>query len=276
MYEDLTRQIQNSILADCCVVFIQEHGPEEHILGFGTLVSIHDTHAILTADHVADHALKKARQSSGCVRWFCPNRFDNSTRATPRASMAIEMEYLQSKIIGRGSEEDKGPDLRLLIVPDVIKRQSFSSTNTFYNLTKRAQTVLEHPCPIDTGKWVLVGTPAEWTATAEPEPSFDPLKKQPVVVGLGIVNNEYEQDNFDYLEFSLDFNGHYEGPTSFGGFSGGGLWHICLEKNETGKIVIQDPILSGVAFYQSPPKDANPIIRCHGRKSIYQHVIGTL
>ena len=261
--------ILNSILIDCCVVFLQENSSEEKILGSGTLISIHDKKAILTADHV----LEKIEQPSGCGRLFFPTRFDNSPQSTPRASTQIPMKYLEKRTVGRGEKKDKGPDLGLLLVPDAIKSQFFPSTKTFYNLTSRRRKVLEDPCPIEDELWTLVGAPDKLTVTAEPEAGFETVKGQPVLIGLGIVNKEYERDNFDYLEFSLNFNAGYAGPTWFGGCSGGSLWHLRLEQNESGKAVIHDPILSGVVFYQSDPKDDNPIIRCHGRKSIYQKLL---
>ena len=81
--------ILNSILIDCCVVFLQENSSEEKILGSGTLVSIHDKKAILTADHV----LEKIEQPSGCGRLFFPTRFDNSPQSTPRASTLLGETY---------------------------------------------------------------------------------------------------------------------------------------------------------------------------------------
>ena len=264
---EVSIQIANSILIDCCVVFIQRNGPDERILGSGTLVSTDNTIAILTADHVLDELSSPTEH----VQLFFPTRFDNS----PRSPTLIQMKYLERRTVGRGAKECEGPDLGLLVVPDAIKSRFFPSTKTFYNLTKRRQRVLGNPCPVETGVWVVVGTPEEWTAPGEPQAGFDPVKEQRVLIGSGIVNNEYERDGFDYMDFSLKFDACYEGPTRFGGCSGGGLWHIRLQKNESGRIVI-DPILSGVVFYQSDPQRTNPIIRCNGRKSIYQNAHGTM
>ena len=256
-------QIEHSTLIDFCVIFTQGTGPDERILGSGTLVSIDNTTAILTAHHVFD-------ELPDPVRVFFPTRFDNSPNSTPRPSKSIE--YFHKTKVGRGRKKPQGPDLGLLIVPKSI----VPSTKTPYNLTKRRRRVLENPRPIETRVWAVVGTPEEWTASGEPQAGFDPIKEQRGVIGLGVVNNEYEQDDFDYLEFSLGFNARYEGPRCFKGCSGGGLWHIPLEKNQSGKTTIQDPILSGVVFYQSDPQEANPVIRCHGRKSIYEKAFGVI
>jgi len=61
---------------------------------------------------------------------------------------------------------------------------------------------------------------------------------------------------------------------SFGGCSGGGLWHILFEKEATGEIVVKEKILSGVVFHQSKRKDDKRIVTCHGRNSVYHKVVG--
>ena len=122
------------------------------------------------------------------------------------------------------------------------------------------------------GGWALVGAPAEWTRLDEPDARFATVKEQRVLIAATGVKKEFEKDGFDYLDIAANYNDSgYGGPTCFEGCSGGGLWHIDLNKTANGEIDVCDPILSGVAFYQSPPCDG--MIRCHGRKSIYQRVI---
>ena len=59
-------------------------------------------------------------------------------------------------------------------------------------------------------------------------------------------------------------------PESFGGMSGGGLWHVVpSESAPTGEFKLE---LEGVAFYQSAPTDGRRVIRCHGRQSIYRYM----
>ena len=96
------------------------------------------------------------------------------------------------------------------------------------------------------------------------------------MIGVGVVNKEYEQGGFDYLEFPAIYNADYEGPDSFAGCSGGGLWHILPGQTERGQRVVRDYVLSGVAFWEYPRVDNKRIVKCHGRRSIYQRVIETL
>ena len=257
--------VENSDLIDYCIAFANENG---QLLGSGTLVSIGDTKAILTADHV----LEVLPETVGLV---FPTRYDNSPRAAPRLPVKIPMNHLEKKRVGRGDQESEGPDLGLLVLPGPI-----TSTKTFYNLSKRHTRVVEHPWPITSGIWVFVGAPAEWTEAAAPEAGFPGVQEQRGFMGLCSVENEYEQGGFDYLEFVANYNAAYEGPGGFGGCSGGGLWHMLVSRTEQGQIFIKnkDILLSGVAFWQSAivADTGKRTIQCHGRKSVYQRVIDEL
>ena len=262
--DSIARQLQYSILSDSSVIFLQGNESDEKILGSGTLVSIGDTTAILTADHVLE-ALPGLPEP---VRVLFPTSFYDFPGSTPRTSKAIE--YSAKKRIGRGTDEATGPDLGLLIVHE----RDIPPTKTIYSLTKHRSRVLADPRPNDVGVWVLVGAPAEWTACGEPDARYVAVNQQRVLMGLTDVNREFEQDDFDYLDITLGSNSRYGPPVCFGGCSGGGLWHVDLKKTVRGDIIAVDPILSGVVFYQfylSPDRDG--MIRCHGRKSIYQRVI---
>jgi hypothetical protein len=61
---------------------------------------------------------------------------------------------------------------------------------------------------------------------------------------------ECDEGNFDYLFFEALYNELYEGPDSYGGFSGGALWQL-LVRPDGSTFEIADTLLSGVAFYQS-------------------------
>ena len=260
-----------SDLIDFLAMFTQGEGRNERILGSGTLVSIDSTKAILTADHV----LQKIEQSSGSAQLLFPTRFDNSQRFGPISSTAIPMKYLKKRTIGRGSQTDSGPDLGVLVLPDPIASRFVPSTKTFYNLSMHLRKAMRPPRAIDTGLWVLAGAPAELTEeTSNSGSAFAKVKTQGAILGLGCVTREYTQDGFDYLEFLADYNAHYEGPACFGGCSGGGLWHIFLARNAAGEIIVKEKILSGVAFYESELKHGKRMVKCHGRKSVYQRVSG--
>lgn len=47
-------------------------------------------------------------------------------------------------------------------------------------------------------------------------------------------------------------------------------------KSEQGKLIVEEKLLSGVAFYQSELENNRRTITCHGRKSIYGAVVDTI
>ena len=240
-------------LSDYPIAFFKfkENGRKAYPAGSGTLVSVGDTKAILTADHVLRNL-----PNTGNVGLGLPTRFGPNLHSTQ-----VPIAVCEKIHVGNGNEKAEGPDIGLLILPP----SCIPSTKTFYNLEKRRQGVIDNPLAIDIGGWVLAGAAEEWVSDAAPEAGFSEVKESPMTLGLGIVSKEYEKDGFDYLEFAVDSGTkHYEGPTSFKGFSGGGLWHMLAGKN---------PVLSGVAFWQSPLDGDKRIVKCHGRKSIYQRVI---
>ncbi len=63
--DSIIQQVKDSILSDSSVIFIQKDESDETIVGSGTLVSIGDTTAILTADHV----LEKLPGASAVYCW---------------------------------------------------------------------------------------------------------------------------------------------------------------------------------------------------------------
>ena len=259
--DTIMEQLKYSILSDSCVILLQGNESDQRILGSGTLVSTGDTTAILTADHV----LAALPKPPNPIRVFFPTRSDDSPGRTPGPSQTIE--YSEKKTIGRGPDEAEGPDLGLLIV----HKSDIPFGKSFYSLAKHGERVLTDPRSNDDGGWALVGAPAEWTVLDEPDARFATVKEQRILIGATDVKREFERDGFDYLDIAIDYDGSgYDGPTRFGGCSGGGLWHIDFKRTVSGEIDIGTPVLSGVAFYQSPPQDG--MIRCHGRRSIYQRV----
>ena len=81
------------------------------------------------------------------------------------------------------------------------------------------------------------------------------------------------RDGFDYVEIGFDLESSPALPESFKGLSGSGLWRVPLVESEAGDVSFNAPSLEGVAFFQDPP-DSVPagVIRCHGRRSLYDNI----
>jgi hypothetical protein len=245
--------------------FLSKADPEDAtIAGSGTLVTAGGRYAILTADHVLD-----ALPNSGDIGLILPSRFGPQLhRAT------LDMGVGRKLTVGRASYDQDGPDLGLiLLAPADISK--LPSSKTFYNLDKRREQMLASPRSIDMGGWFLCGMVGEQTSDLTPERGFARVKGFRGFTGAGVVVAERRRADFDYLEFQAKYNAAYEGPDSFGGFSGGGLWQVVFEERD-GCINIVDALLAGVTFFQSEIIGDIRTIFCHGRGSVYDCVVRSL
>lgn len=241
---------------------------DAYLIGSGTLVSIElereskSIKAILTAGHVLGHL--PVNRPIGLA---FPTRF-GPYLDSPR----IQLEHTIPISIWEGESDPNQPDLGLLVLPDPIA-SVIPSTKTFYNLSKRRDKILHNPEPIfGSSTWLLSGAAAEWTEDGPPERDFERVKNLLAATGASLVEKEEIIGGFDYLELDAIYDENYDGPQNFGGYSGGSLWHVpATRKGDT--VTVTDCILSGVICWQSRLTDSKRIIRCHGRKSIYKHLI---
>lgn len=238
---------------------VENRGIEDALLaGSGTLITIDRMHGILTADHVLEN-LPEAGQVGLIL----------ATMGRPELHrLTIDMQLAEKVRIARGKVESEGPDLGILVLPPA-NIGIISASKSFYNLSGRCEDILSCPTSIDKGAWLLSGLIEERTTEAEPEAGFQKVKVFRGICGGGIVKGESERKGFDYLDFEANAQGLYEGPESFKGLSGGGLWQFLISKSKEGEIEVTDKILSGVAFYQSSWENRVLNINCHGRQSIY-------
>lgn len=233
--------------------------------GSGTLVSIDEVHGILTARHVIEH-LRKSDQIGLVLPSPGTNPYNNVFRTDECSDLSF---------CCQGWPAD-GPDLGILI-PSPPVLSSLRAKKSFYNLSKRQERMLHKPERLEHGFWVLSGFAGEWTGDGSPQGGFQRVKFFKGMYGEGKVTEEYNRDDFDYLVFEALYNELYESPNSYGGYSGGALWHF-LVKPDGDKLQVADRLLSGVAFYQSEKKTdgsghVTREITCHGRRSVYQALI---
>lgn len=229
--------------------------------GSGTLVSIDDFRGILTADHVIDSI--RNRQEVGLI---LPSQ-------TPGAVHHVALDVMNCRYFAlpnRG-ELSVGPDLGLLIPPPGVVG-ILQARKSFYNLSRRREMMLSAPPAIDRGIWALWGIPNDWTADGPATAGFAKIKVFRGGLSAGIVSEEYDSGEYDYLVFPALYNDRYEGPDSYEGVSGGGLWQI-LVSHDGAEWTVTDGLLSGVAFFQSLKQKRDQgmerDIICHGRKTIY-------
>jgi hypothetical protein len=236
------------------------------LAGSGTLVTAGGIRAILTAAHVLSilpdddsiGLILPTRHSSGQVRHLT----------------TIDMRIAQKITIARGSDDAQGPDLGLLLLSD-IDWSRFPSGKIFFNLSKRQENMMTQAHGVLRGVWCICGMVDEWTK----QPSQANPGNPGTFAGLfmpTIVTGERDDGMFDYISVQAANNSSYQGPQSFGGCSGGGLWQGIVYETGEKSLEIRETLLSGVAFYQSWRENGRNTITCHGRKSIYGPVIDKL
>jgi hypothetical protein len=257
----------NERVTDFSIGFVKIKGEEDDALpaGSGTLVTAGGRHAILTADHVLD-----ALPNKGEFGLILPT-------AQPQPQLhrfRLEVNNVEKIRVAKASCTKDGPDLGLVLLagPDVSR---LGAKKSFFNLDKRRDRMLSTPPKIELGGWFLVGVAGEWTTDLPLERGLTRIKGFRGLCGAGVVSSERKTDEHDYLNFETKYDEGYQGPESYQGFSGGGLWQAIL-KEEDGKLGIKELLLSGVTFYQSGIVGDIRTIYCHGRRSVYESAFNTL
>lgn len=240
------------------VGFVKVIGDEDdaQIAGTGTLVTVGKNYAILTADHVLD-------AMAGNV-WLviCREGWSGIHR------VKLDVKGIEKITVGKASYDAEGPDLGLIKLarPEV---DLLAAKQTFYNLDKRRERSLLDE-PLSEYGWGLFGMVHERTIDADTTGTgYTRVKGFFGQVGLGVKPLQRTRDRFDYLDFVALYNEKYDGPQSYQGTSGGGLWQIEYRERE-GVIEVSEALLSGVAYFESPLVGQERKIHCHGRRSIYE------
>jgi len=246
--------------------FVKILGNEDDavIAGAGTLVTAGRRFGILTADHVLAGLPKQ-----GSVGLVFPDA------GPPRLHrQLVQIDATDKVTIGPASYDSSGPDLGLLILAE-HDAANLKARRTLYNLATRRDEMLSRPRSIQDGGWFLMGMVHEQTEDLPPERGFTRVKGFHGHCGAGVVSAERTTGEYDYLDFEAKYGAGYEGPQSFQGYSGGGLWQMVYTERE-GRFEIKDALLSGVAFYESALVGDLRTIYCHGRRSIYDHALAAL
>lgn len=251
---EITRSILNHLVG---LIRIRKGKTSDDIqlMGSGTLVHVDDTFGILTAHHVLE-----AIPAKGTLGIILPYH-DKEHRYT------IDISHISKMPIARGKVDSDGPDIAFMKLPQPYIGQ-IKAHATFYNLEHNKEEVINNPVDNDIGMWAISGYPDECKKEIESIGCFDGVIKYEGDCLFGSIDKCYSSGEFDYIEMPADYQNDV--PISFGGLSGGGLWHIVLEQPPQGNIKVKCIIFSGVAFHQSALENNFRSLKCHGRRSVYQ------
>ena len=224
------------------------------LIGSGTLVKIGSSYQILTVAHVWD-----------ATELFPILGLIIADRGSP---LSIRRDYIQARRLRGIASEESGPDLALLALPasDVSEIRAHKS---FLDLMVQRDKCRAESLPQDFGVWAVTGMVEGFSnVRQDAEQGVIGLDVQGRVF-FGAIDGTHERDGYDYLEVGVKMK--LAGvPSSFGGVSGGSLWQIVLLKNKTGQIFWGgEKYFQGVAFWQSEIREGRRVIRCHGRRSLF-------
>lgn len=252
--------------------FIYQHSTvlvhPDDIIGSGTFVSVGGRHGILTAYHVPNN-----KQSPFNFEPGSGDRLGISVETIAHAFW-LEMQYIVPHVIGKPKEDQFGPDLMFLEIPPSPQLHTIQAKRSFWNLSFKTADRAK-VCYSDTNcLWSFAGHPAQWKRDEPPEHGFDTVHGYPNLIGYTGVENRLEKYGFDYFEVAVDYRSQDPVPTTFGGCSGGGLWRIPIllprEDAPLTEIQMDNPVLSGVIFYETALQGSRRFVRSHGSKSIYE------
>lgn len=227
-------------------------------IGSGTFVSVGDTYGIVTAHHVAELLAEPFALGLGIAR------------EGEEHAMRVERHSLQIEEVAIPEIEEYGPDLAFITLLDGNDVATVKASKLFHALDRDRDELLSRPPPDDAGVWFYCGTPEERTVAEDSEKGFLGLLTFQDLCLAGGPSVSCERGNYDY--FDLDSDKDNEGPSSYSGMSGGGLWQVTISQSEEGSPTPGRYLFSGVSFYQGSRSDGTRFMRCHGRKSVYEHV----
>jgi hypothetical protein len=225
--------------------------------GTGTLVTFHNQYFILTCNHCAQPFFKSDRIG-------LPIRI---------GGWPLFIQKLPPIYIGQYTTKEWGQDLAFIPVASLDAAIIRNSSNkTFYNLQNHQDEMLRTQPRTDSLLWAIVGSPIS-ESNIEGPIEFHFMRK----TYTGTIESSPTRDDFDYHEIRASLAGQNADDTFMKGVSGGGLWYANLGKHEDGSFILTErPRLEGVAFYRTNQDGDYVRIRCHGRRSIYQHALTAL
>jgi hypothetical protein len=268
---DVPRELNEEVgrrIADYSVGLVRlsaANGGDAQLGGSGTLIKVGERHAILTAGHVVDYLWEATEFGVVIPR----------VQSGQRHRLAFQTGLLEKIVMPRVKNlpESLPPDIALIILPS-SQASDIAASKSFWDLSRTKDDLLSNPPHWNLGFWALSGFAGEWTFEHPPEHSWDRIMAFKGRIFPGFAE-PLANCNCDAWEFTITRSPEYDGPGSFGGYSGGGLWQILL-KGSKDAIRLKGIILSGVAYHQSGFQDNRNVIRCNGRDYIYGFAVDAL
>jgi hypothetical protein len=267
--QDLLHSISNSVYP-----FVVGLIHRDDLVGSGTLVRLGDRRGILTAYHVVHNVVPKfdfragSQDSLGLI--ILPHE------RVHRFEIPLGVGVTTVIDIAKPTVEELGPDLSFIEIKPSHHLDQLEACRDFFNLGVNREKGLR----MDLGKkdpMVISGFCHEGHTLERDKDGFSLVKGFKGFAGFTSIENRNEHANYDLCDVGIDYSLDDDVPKSFGGYSGGGLWHIVLTKDEnTGKVGHRPPMFAGVIFYQEQISETRKILRCHLTNSVYGLAINAI
>jgi hypothetical protein len=180
----------------------------------------------------------------------------------------IDMEHVDSVVMGRPPFDQLGPDLGFLRLPKEtigwLKAQ-----RSFYNLLRQRDDVLAWKEPSPAHCDVIIGMIHELTEdlTAE-KPGVRRQQFTALFCNAKLIALRYPDHHYALFYFEPSGDDTFSLPKNFQGASGGAVWRFYVEQKEKDPPVLSRRII-GVLFFQRDIDDGRKEVTCHGPRGIY-------
>jgi hypothetical protein len=245
LFEELAKSVEHYTIGFVLIPGSRSDSPRP--CGTATLVIVDDQHYFLTAAHV----WKELQKVEAIGITLVPN-MDHC--------FAIPTQHLTATGPPKPAAEKDGPDIVLLKIP-TAKLGEIKARKSFYSLRPVVKKPQVDVVAIEV--LILLGAPGEAAALKTPvnlDMTIQAIMANPKA-------KKFTKGPYDYID-SKEIFGAYGFPTSYGGFSGGGLWHVYVYLDSKTGERAERSRLAGMAFYEFPAKRKYRVIRCHGARSI--------
>ena len=236
-----------------------EISEEPMFIGTGTLIKYNDIRAILSAKHVLD----KIKQTDDILLGV----------TTEKERVVFPAQYSEKYYLDISDESKEYPDIGILHILESADRY-LRSNKIFYNLNIMKDKVLDDAIDYKYGIFVVIGGSGEKRHVYQDTDHKDLIVNIKVISHSVYLPEHYLKDDYDYFKaLAKDKDDIKNDITSYGGFSGGGLWRVDL-KNMNGKIIYDEkPQLLGVAYAQDYNNCGDISIHFNGPLTIYKGII---
>lgn len=254
----VTEEIVNAAtreIANYTVMFASNGQP----LGSGTLVLVDEAPGILTAAHVTDILIHQDDAPT-----------IDLVIADTLHRLRLDKKYAAVKRYRGAGDEAKGPDIAFLRIGDLRVIGTLKARKSFRRLSLKMSAYFDAIEPPAKALCFFAGAPAELASESGQRGTSSHVLVLKLLLGRTQVVQKWTDDGFDYIGCA-SIAGDHGFPSSFGGLSGAGIWHIQLTMDpHVGKPSLDylNPELIGVAFYETELQNGSRIIRAHSTRGL--------